>query len=63
MIFDGLNEFDVLLFGLKSGNEIVVVGLVDVQHQGSGIQVNAVLGLGDLERRKKQGFGGIEKLE
>jgi len=33
---------------LETGGEIVVVLLVDVQHQGAGVQVDAVLWLGDL---------------
>lgn len=34
---------------LETCGEIVVVLLVDVQHQRAGVQVDAVLGLGDLK--------------
>ena len=43
MIADVVSAVAAVLLGLKPGNEVVVVGLVDVQHQGSGIQVHAVL--------------------
>ncbi len=35
---------------LEGGREQVVVLLVDVQHQGSGVQVHSVLGLSNLKK-------------
>ncbi len=38
---------------LEGGREQVVVLLVDVQHQGSGVQVHSVLGLSNLQNVKR----------
>ena len=36
----------------QSLDALVVVGVVDVEHQGAGVEVHAVLGLRDLEKYK-----------
>ena len=40
-----------LLSRLQGPDHGVEIGLVDVHHQGCGIQINAVLRLGDLKRK------------
>ena len=42
-----------LLFLVKSSNEGVVVTLVDVEHEGAGVQVHTVLRLGDLKPKNR----------
>ena len=48
-----MNDEDALLLGVESGDESVVIALVDVQHQGAGVEVDAILRCGYLRKRKK----------